>query len=70
MFAYHAFDSGKLRLDGERLRAPRDGNIGVLKSVAGERADDGAALADLPEFEVLQHAGEWMLPALPTGSAW
>jgi hypothetical protein len=57
-FADHPLDRAQFRVHRERLRTLRDGNIGVLQTVPGQRADDGAALADLPELEVLQHAGE------------
>ena len=58
MFADHPLDRPQLSIYRYRLRALRDGDAWIFQTVPGQRADDDAALADLPELEVLQHAGE------------
>ena len=58
MFADHPLDRPQLRIYRYRLRALRDGDVWIFQTVPGQRADDDAALADLSELEVLQHAGQ------------
>ena len=50
MSADHPLDRPQLRVYRYRLRAARDGGLDVLQTVPGQRVDDGAALADLPEL--------------------
>src|SRR5574340_1029909 len=56
MPANDALDRAKLSLDRERFGALCNCGIRIFQSVSGQSADNGAAPAYLPEFEVFQQA--------------
>src|SRR4029079_3523656 len=58
MLSHHALDFGELCIDGDRLRTLRDGGIGILEAMSGERADDRAAFADASALDILQQTCE------------